>query len=224
MPNPLARLAEVADDQWGLITLQQAAAQGVGWPTLSRHVAAGHLERVAHGVYRLVGAGAADHLQLRAAWLQLDPATPAWRRLDDPEVALVSHTSAAAVYGLGDFRDDVYEFTLPVRRQTRRKDVRLHRDTVEPEDRLVTAGLPATRAGRMVGDLLADHVEPLIVASIIGQVLRNAYDYPSVVAKHIAPYAERFGLPQGDGVRLLDHMLRLAEVRDRDEFLALAAR
>ena len=40
------------------------------------------MERIAHGVYRLRGSADPGHLSLRAVWLQLDPATPAWERLD----------------------------------------------------------------------------------------------------------------------------------------------
>jgi hypothetical protein len=36
------------------------------------------LDRVAYGVYRLAGSPTPDHLQLRAAWLQLAPDVPAW--------------------------------------------------------------------------------------------------------------------------------------------------
>ena len=61
----------------------------------------GTLERVMHGVYRVRGAGEPDHAALRAAWLALDPAVPAWQRLDDPDVALVSRASATDLYTLG---------------------------------------------------------------------------------------------------------------------------
>ena len=130
MPSPLARLRDLAEGQWGLITLQQAGAADVAWRSLTRLVEAGLLERVAHGVYRIRGATEPDHLGLRAAWLQLDPSRPAWQRLDAPGVAVLSHASAASLYGLGDLRADVPEFTIPERTQTRRPDVRIHRGTV----------------------------------------------------------------------------------------------
>src|SRR5450759_3251811 len=104
MPSPLSRLRDVAEGQWGLVTLQQARAADVAWRSLTRLVEAGLLERVAHGVYRVRGAPEPDHLELRAAWLQLDPSSPAWQRLDDPDVAVVSHASAASLYGVGDLR------------------------------------------------------------------------------------------------------------------------
>ena len=222
MPRPIQRIAEVAEDQWGLITHQQAEQAGVPWPTLSRLTKDGLLERVDRGVYRIRGADPPDHLSLRAAWLQLDPTVPAWRRLHDPNVAVVSHTSAAALYGVGDLRPDIHEFTLPVRRQSRRKDIRLHRGTFGDAEVVVLHGLPATRAGRMIGDLLADHVDPVAVAQIISQVLTHVYDYPSTVAERLAPFAARFGLRPGDGIGALDHMLRLAGSRERELLVAEA--
>src|SRR5205823_14155591 len=63
-------LAEVTEDQWGLFTRRQAESTGMAWTTLTRLVNDNAAERIAHGVYRLRGAPAADHLALRAAWMQ----------------------------------------------------------------------------------------------------------------------------------------------------------
>jgi predicted transcriptional regulator of viral defense system len=220
MARPLQRLMDVADAQWGLVTRQQAERAGVAWSSLARLARAGSLERVGHGVYRVRGAGAPDHRALSAAWLQLDPSKPAWVRQDDPLVAVVSHASAAALHAVGDLRADVHEFTLPVRRQSRRTDVRLHRGTVASVDRVVLDGLPTTRGGRTVADLLADHVDPSAVAGIAVEVLERMLDYPRAVVDDLAPYSTRFGFAPGDGVALLDHLLQVAGSRDRDRFLA----
>jgi len=224
MPVPLSRLRDLAEGQWGLVTLQQARAAGVAWRSLTRLVEAGLLERVAHGVYRVRGAAEPDHLDLRAAWLQLDPARPAWQRLDDPDVAVVSHASAASLHGVGDLRADVHEFTVPVRHQTRRPDVRIHRGRVPPERRVLQGGLPTTRAAWMVGQLLADHLDVDAVAEITREVLERVLDYPRAVAEAVGPYAARFGLERGDGVGLLDELLRRAGAPRRDGLLAEARR
>ena len=222
MRSPVTRIRDVAEGQWGLVTLQQARAAGVAWRSLSRLVEGGLLERVAHGVYRVRGTAEPDHLGLRAAWLGLDPARPAWERLDDPDGAVVSHASAAALYGVGDLRADVHEFTLPRRRQTRRSDIRIHRGRVRPARRIVLGGLPATRAGPMIGDLLADHVDPDAVARIAAEVLERVLDYPRDVADALAPHAHRFGCRRGDGLALLDELLRRAGSQEREALLAEA--
>ena len=210
MQAPLQRLSEVAEGQWGLITRRQAREVGVGNTSLARLTKDRRLERVAHGVYRIRGAGEPDHLALRAAWLQLAPESPAWVRLDDPDDAVVSHASAASLYRVGDLRADVHEFTLPRRRQTRRRDVRLHRGKVPPADRIVFSGLPVARAARMIADLLVDHVEPGVVGRIAAEVIDGGLESAVDVAERIAPYAAMFGLSRGDGQATLDHLLTLA--------------
>ena len=167
------------------------------------------MERVAHGVYRIRGAGEPDQLGLRAAWLQLVPETLAWARLDDLDDAVVSHVSAASLYRVGDLRADVHEFTLPKRRQTRRRDVRLHRGTVPAADRVVLSGLPVTRAARMIADLLAANVEPGVVGRLTAEVIDRRLDSRTDVAERLAPYTARFDLPRGDGQDMLDHLLAL---------------
>jgi len=209
--RPFQKAIELAEGQWGLVTRAQASGAGIPAATFARLVEHGLLERIAHGVYRVLGAGEPDHMQLRAAWLQLDPGRPAWERLDEPDGAVVSHASAASLYGVGDLRPDVHEFTWARRWQTRRKDVRLHRGTVSDSEQILLRGLPTTRAGRMIGDLLADHVEPEAVARITVQVLENLYDYPRVVAQKIAPFAASFGLAPGDSLALLEYLLDLAD-------------
>jgi len=222
MPPPGQLLSAIAEEQWGLVTRRQASEAGIAPRSLARLVEDGRVKRVAHGVYRVRGASEPNHLGLRAAWLQLDPGRPAWARLDDPDAAVVSHVSAADLYGVGDLRADVHEFTLPVRRQSRRRDVRLHRGTVPDEQSVLLLGLPVTRAGRMIGDLLADHVDPSAVAQITAQVVDRVHDYPAVIAERIAPYAASFGFRRGDGTALLDHLLALAEYKGRIEAVAEA--
>ena len=179
---------------------------------------------MAHGVYRVRGGAEPDHLDLRAAWLQLDPTRSAWQRLDDPDGAIVSHASAAAMFGVGDLRADVHEFILPHRRQTRRPDVRLHRGMVPPSGRILLAGLPTARPSMMISQLLADHVDPDAVAEITTEVVDRDLEYPRDIADALVPYAHRFGHRRGDGVALLDEFLQRAGSRDREALLAAARR
>lgn len=211
MVSAVSRLSDLAEGQWGLVTRAQVQQLGVAWSTLSKLAGTdGSLERVAHGVYRLRGSADPGHLSLRAAWLQLDPTTPAWERLDRPNLAVVSHASAAALYDVGALRADVHEFTLPIRRQTRRRDLRLHRGQVPDHDWVVLHGLPTTRASRMVADLLAEHHEPEAVAQVAREALERSYDDPSTVADTLSPYAARFNLRRGDGAALLDLLLEIS--------------
>jgi predicted transcriptional regulator of viral defense system len=204
----LAQLGEIAADQWGLITRRQADDVGIPHATLDRLLADDHLvERVAHGVYRLRVAPPPDHLTLRAAWLGLAPGTPAWARR--PEQGVISHRSAAAVYGIGDLPADAHDFTLPVRRQTRRADVRLHRRPVLDGEYAWLRGLPVTRPARIVDDLLRDDEGPDAVAQVAVDALRAGHDDPGALATTLVAHAARFRLPREDGIAVLEWLLGL---------------
>src|SRR5260370_19478109 len=82
--STLSRLAEVAEDQWGLITRRQAEAARVPPATITRLIGSGVLERVAHGVYRLVGVPPAHQPDPRAPLLPPPPRSPARGRVPQP--------------------------------------------------------------------------------------------------------------------------------------------
>ncbi|RZQ64362.1 type IV toxin-antitoxin system AbiEi family antitoxin domain-containing protein [Amycolatopsis suaedae] len=217
----LGLLSDLAEDQWGLFTRRQAEATGMAWSTLARLAAeGGPVERVAHGVYRLRGAPAVEHVDLRAAWLQLAPDVPSWSRAADTGV--VSHRSAAAIYNLGHLAADFHEFTLPVRRQTRRTDVRLHRGWLEPREWTTLQGLPVTRPARIAADLLAEREDPGAVGYLLADALRAGHDHPGDVAASLAPLAARFRLPGNDGSALLRWLLELADAPETKQWLAEA--
>lgn len=178
------------------------------------------LERVAHGVYRLVGVPPADQLDLRAAWLQLAPEVPAWERTAAQGV--VSHRSAAALYGIGDLPADRHEFTLPGRKQSRRPDVRLHSGRLDDGQWITLRGLPVTRPSRIAADLLAERNDPQAVGQLVTDAIRGVFDYPGTVAQRLAPYASRLGLRKGDGVAALRWLLELIGDPHAGEWLALA--
>jgi hypothetical protein len=199
----------MAEEQWGLVTRQQAVnSAGVAPATFARMASDGSiLERVAHGVYHLTGAPLSDHLDLRAAWLQLAPEVPAWER--QPDQGVISHRSAAALYGIGHLPADTHDFTLPRRRQSRRADVRLYERQLEDEEWIDLRGLPVTRPSRIASDLLYDREDPEAVAHLIADAIRSAYDYPGTFAVALASHTARFGQRKGDELGLLRWLLDL---------------
>lgn len=204
----ISRLAPIAADQWGLITRSQAERAGIPHASFDRLVDDEELvERVARGVYRLKLAPSPDHVELRAAWLQLAPDTLAWERR--PEQGVVSHRSAAALYGIGDLPADQHDFTLPTRRQSRRPDVRLHQRQVADREWIWLRGLPVTRPSRIVDDLLRDDEGPEAVAQIAADAMRAVYDDPGSFAEVLGRHAARYGLRRGDGLALLRWLLDL---------------
>jgi predicted transcriptional regulator of viral defense system len=217
----LGRLTEMAEEQWGLLTRQQALGLGTPPRTLDRLTTAdGVLQKVAHGVYRLRGAPPPDHENLRAAWLQLAPSAPVWERVESQGV--VSHRSGADMYGLGHLPEERHEFTVAKRHQTRRRDVRLHSRKLTDAEWIILRGLPVTRPSRIVSDLLYDNEDPGGIGQIISDSFRSVYDYPSTTAEALAPHAAKFGLRRQDGVALLRWMLDLVGDPDTEFWMSEA--
>jgi putative AbiEi antitoxin of type IV toxin-antitoxin system len=215
--STLARLSQIAEDQWGLVTRRQAELAGVSRATLQRLATKGVLERLAHGVYHLTGSPMPDHADLRAAWLQLAPEVPAWERA--PAQGVVSHRSAAAMYGLSHLPAERHDFTLPTRRQSRRPDVRLHQRPLRGGEWITLHGLPVTRPSRIAADLLDDKEDPEAVGHLVADAIRPVYDYPGTFAYTLAPHAARFGLRRGDGLALLRWLLDLVGDPDTDRWM-----
>jgi predicted transcriptional regulator of viral defense system len=214
----VSKLAGIAEDQWGLVTRRQAARAGVSPATLQRLSADGSvLERVAHGVYHLAGAPVPDHVPLRAAWLQLAPGTLAWERTADQGV--VSHRSAAALYGLGHLPADEHAFTLPTRRQVRRPDVHVHQRKLAKDESIVLRGLPVTRPSRIAADLLADREDPEAVGQVVADALRGANEYAGAFVETLAPHAAQLGLRRRDGAAVLRWLLDLVGDPQTDRWM-----
>lgn len=205
--STLEKIADLAEEQWGFITRRQANAAGVSPSTLNRLIRDGALERTSPSVYHLAGAPEPDHAALRSAWLQLEPDVPAWRR--EAIQGVVSHRSAAALFGFGHLPADSHEFIVPKRRQTRRKDVRLHKRVLDDQDWIILRGLPVTRPSRIVSDLLSEHEDPEAIGQIIADALRGAKESPHAFVQSLGPQAARLGLRAGDGLAALSMLLDL---------------
>ena len=218
-----ARLASLASGQWGLITRPQMQAIGIPATTISR-LTAGQgaiLENVATGVYRLAGVPIPDNMELLAAWMQLAPDSPVWERTADQGIA--SHRSAASILNLGDLPADKYEFTLPIRKQTRRPDVRLHKGRIEDGDYINVRGLLTSHPTRIAADLLRDDEAPEAVSRILSEAITRLGVLPADFAKAIAPSAFRFGFRRHDGFGLLGWLFDATTEPRKAEWLLQAA-
>ncbi len=174
-----AQIAQIAADQWGLITTSQAATAGVSKMLLVRMTSAGELERVTHGVYATPAAATDPLVETRALWLALDPARPVHERLADlPTAGVLSHATAAALHGIGDLLDDYVEVTLPQRHRSRRPELRTHRASLEPVDVTRIEGLPVTTAARTIADLTAAGNDRDHVGTILRETITNGLATP----------------------------------------------
>ena len=158
--NSLAALVgDVADAQKGYFTRAQASDEGVDDMRLQRAVANGSIERVDHGVYRIVGSGYDPHQTLRAAWLRLSPDEFPRERTHRPHL-WVSHRSAARLFDFGVVAADVPEFISNRRVQTRADViVRVRSGGLERPDWMVHDGFAVTTPARTVADLAAGRMD-----------------------------------------------------------------
>jgi predicted transcriptional regulator of viral defense system len=134
-------LYELAESQSGYFTTAQAADGGVTRQLLAYHCAAGNLDRVAHGIYRLRRFPARPFEDLIVACL--------WAGPD----AVVSHETALAVYELGDAMPPTIHLTVPRPFRGRRAGVRIHPGALPAKDRSSYNGVPVTSIERTLIDV-----------------------------------------------------------------------
>lgn len=177
---------------------------------LARLAQVGGLERVAYGVYRVAGAPRPRLLELRAAWLQLAPGVD----LDARTVAdgVVSHASAAAVYGVGLLEPVRHEFSVPLPRRvrSRRDDVVIHRVSLAADEVGWVEQMLVTVPTRMVGDLCAQSMDGEHLAGVVADLLDKHLANRGSLARALAPHAHRYGGQPDDGRQFLDYLLCFA--------------
>lgn len=118
-------LWEIAVDQHGYVTVDQAADVGVTYPAVKQLAWRGRLQRAARGVYRVPEAPATQH----------DLAALAVLWTGAPEACL-SHDTALAAYELGDINPSRYHVTVARDRRIRRAGgdgYVIHHEDLRPE-------------------------------------------------------------------------------------------
>ena len=160
--------------------------------------------RLAHGVYAMAGVPDAYLTRLRGAYLGADATSTLSERLRAlPASGVVSHASAAAVHGLGTLRPLQHEMTLPVRKQTRRPEIRFHVARLSPTSVTQVDLLPVTTVERTAADLLRSGVDE----DHVSQVLRDAVERELLdrrrLVHELRPVAEHRGLDAAEWSRRL---------------------
>jgi predicted transcriptional regulator of viral defense system len=137
------RVAELAAAQHGAVSARQLNELGVSAESISRQVAVGRLHRVHQGAYALGHPALSRHGRCMAAVLA------------GGEGAILSHASAAWLWGLSGHYPGIVEVTAPVTRHVR-AGLRLHSAaTLSPEDKTTEEGIPVTALPRTILDLAA---------------------------------------------------------------------
>lgn len=204
-------LAEITSSQWGMVTTAQAERLGVSRLTLSRLSEQGLFERVTQGVYLDSGAPGSEFDELKAAWLSTDPGRFAEERLEQMEKGpVVSAESASRLHNVGDLRANVHTFTVPIRRQSQKTDIRYRLRTLSSREVTLIEGLPTTTLERTIADLVDMRTDLSLVAEVLASAVgRNQLD-PEYLTELLNPLAARNGCKKGDGAVLLDRLLAIA--------------
>ena len=172
--DKLQRLFGLAAGQAGCFTAAQARELGYSARSLVHHVAAGHVDRLSRGFYRLVGVPAGPYEDIIAAWLKLVP-----------HRAVVSHDTALALYDLAPSRSHQIHLTLPRKYRPRTPQsataVALHTTTVPLGRDEVTNrfGLQMTSPARTIADIAEVGADPSVVIEAAGRALATGLVSPN---------------------------------------------
>jgi predicted transcriptional regulator of viral defense system len=137
-----ARIGELAKRQHGVVARRQLLARGVGEEAIEVRLRTGRLHRLHRGVYAVGHRVLSREARWMAAVLAGGPG------------AVLSHRSAAALWGIRDPGSHAIEVTTP--RKSRSRGT-IHRHfTVLPADEMTTeCGIPVTTVPRTLFDLAA---------------------------------------------------------------------
>jgi very-short-patch-repair endonuclease len=137
-----ATIARIAGLQYGVITFEQLLDAGLSQSGIIRRVKAGRLHRIHKGVYAVGHRGLSREGWWMAAVLACG------------EGAVLSHTSAAVLWGMRDRRDGPIHVTVPtIGGRARRQGLRIHRSALPHGQTTFRARIPVTRSDRTLSDL-----------------------------------------------------------------------
>jgi hypothetical protein len=137
--QPLARLAE---RQHGVVSIRQLRRLGYAESTVAKAVASGRLHRLWRGVYAVGHTDLSPQGRCLAAVLACAPG------------AVLSHGSAAWLWGLYRHQPGTIDVTAPTRRH-RKPPLRLHFARLHGDERMLHEGIPVSSVSRALLDLAA---------------------------------------------------------------------
>jgi very-short-patch-repair endonuclease/predicted transcriptional regulator of viral defense system len=138
------RIAELAEQQHGVVALWQLVEMGLNDRLVDKRVAMGRLHSIHQGVY------AVGHRLLSADGHRMAAVIACGPH------AVLSHRSAAALWGLRRDSRNRLDVTAPGRRGRAPIGIDAHRDgSLKPADRTEIRGIPCTSVARTLLDLAA---------------------------------------------------------------------
>jgi len=182
-------LAELANENHGFITTEDARALDIDPINLVRMAERGQLERRGHGLYRfpLTLPGPLDAYMEAALW---------------PRGAegVVSHASALELYELSDVNPRQIHVTVPRAHRIRRQvpaAFRIHHEDLHPDDIGLFEGIPVVVPVRAIHQADQAKLGPALLAQAIDHGERNG----RLTLKQAQQLREEIGLPPSGGAR-----------------------
>lgn len=140
---PDVRIAEHARRQHGAVSIDQLRAAGLSDGAVSKRCRLGRLHRLHRGIYAVGHIAASVERRWMAAVLAMG------------DGAVLSHRSAAELWGLLSAQDGPVDVSLPSRHgRLRRVGIQVHRPvSLEPTETTRRRGIPVTSPTRTLTDL-----------------------------------------------------------------------
>jgi predicted transcriptional regulator of viral defense system len=183
-------LAEIAGDNHGYITTDDARALGIAPINLSRMAQRQVLERRATGVYRLpfIPAGRLDPYVEATLWPQRGVK------------GVLSGETALDLYEMSDVNPSKIHITLPAGYRVRRgapPAYGLHHEDLDPADVTSFDGIPIVTPAKAVRQAAAAHLGDALVAQAVDHGERNG----RLTRKQAAELRSELGVARGEGFR-----------------------
>lgn len=166
-------LYEVAANQQGCFTREQARDAGFSDQLLYKHLSAGNIERLQRGIYRITRFPESGREQedLVVVWL--------WSL----SAGVFSHETALRLHGLSDALPSKIHLTLPTewreRHLTPPPGVRVYFADFTPADCTFMGVVPATKPARTINDVAAVNGDAAVVEAAVRQALHRGLATPA---------------------------------------------
>jgi len=172
VPKPdRIRLFDIAAQQNGYFTSEQAAESGFSRALLAHHAKSGTFIRVRRGLYRFREYPPSPREHVLAAWLAVGKAN-----------AVVSHESALELLGLSDVVPDAVHLTVPRSRRNLPSitGVKIHTTSrpIGKNDKTTRDGIAVTSANRTILDAAESGVSPEQIEDAVAQAVERGLVTP----------------------------------------------
>jgi predicted transcriptional regulator of viral defense system len=159
---------ELAVEQHGVFTTEQAEQLGVTRDRLAKMVKAGDLMRIAFGLFRDVATPETKLTPYMTAVL--------WPR---GVVGLLSHQTVLALFDISDIVPGAIDVIVPRKFRPRTRPLlpgmKLHHADVPEAERTSVEGVPATSVARAIRDCAADNIGPAILRQALHDARRGGW-------------------------------------------------